>query len=140
MAAVLDITGKPVESTPTLASLVDAWTEAKRDEDRANERRIAIEQQILALQPAREEGSETVKLDDGRRVTITGKLSYSADMAKLAQLASQLPAERRPIKVETKLDTTGCKWLRANEPALWALIAPAITVKPAKASIEVKAA
>ena len=77
-------------------------------------------------------------LTDGRKITITGKLIYSADIALLISLATALPPHLSPLKVKTELDTTGAKWLRANDPANWGKIAQAITVKPAKTSVEVR--
>jgi hypothetical protein len=73
------------------------------------------------------------------KVTITGKLSYKADMEKLQAICAKLPPEMRPIKTETKLDETGAKYLRNNEPQIWAKLAAAITIKDAKPSIEIKA-
>ena len=60
-------------------------------------------------------------------------------MPLLLQLAGALPENLRPLKVETKLDETGAKYLRANEPEIWAMLAPAITVAPAKTSVAIKA-
>lgn len=122
---------------PTLDEAVAAWIDAKRDEDAANARRIACEQMICELNPPKEEGATTVEIAGGAKLTLTGKLTYKADVPKLLELAEKLPAELRPIKTETKLDETGAKYLRAKEPALWALIAPAIEVKPAKTAVRV---
>lgn len=122
----------------TLDQLVAAWIEAKRDEDAANTRRVAIEQAICALQPAKEEGASTMELAGGMKLTLTGKLTYRVtDMPKLQELAAKLPENMRPIKSEPKLDEAGAKYLRAKEPALWAIIAPAIEVKPAKTAVKV---
>lgn len=123
----------------TLEQLVDELIAAKALESRANKDRIAIEEKIVALVGAKEEGAQTTELDSGMKVTITGKLSYKADMAALQEICAKLPEEFRPIKTEVKLDETGAKFLRANEPAIWAKLAKAITVKAAKTSVEVKA-
>ncbi|WP_288076444.1 hypothetical protein [Pseudomonas sp.] len=112
---------------------------AKAAEAKANKERVAIEGQIIELLGQREEGAQTTELDNGLKVTITGKNSYKADMPALMQICSNLPENLRPIKTETKLDESGAKYLRANEPEIWAMLASAITVKPAKPSVEVKA-
>lgn len=122
---------------PTLDQLVTQWIETKRMEDAANAERLAIEQVICELQPPKEEGAITVELSDGKKLTLTGKLTYKADLAKLQELSQRLPAELRPLKTETKVDETGLKYLRAKEPGLWAIIAPAIEVKPAKTAVKV---
>lgn len=135
MAAVL-----PIRATPpvdTLESLTELWICEKNAEDKANERRVAIEQRLLALRPERDEGSETLKLSSGMKLTITHKLKYSADLDHLMLLAQRLPEPMRPVKTEHKLDETGAKWLRNNEPEMWATIAPAIEIKPMKPSFRV---
>jgi len=126
-------------NTATIDMLVEDLIAAKRVESEANKRRIAIEEQIIKMVGAKEEGATTTELANGLKVTITGKLSYSADMAALQELCAKVPEEFRPIKVKTELDSTGCKFLRANEPVIWAKLSKAITMKPAKTSVEVKA-
>lgn len=128
-----------ISTEQTIDDLVDELIAAKALESRANKDRIAIEEKIVALVGAKEEGAQTTELDSGMKVTITGKLSYKADMAALQEICAKLPEEFRPIKTEVKLDETGAKFLRANEPAIWAKLAKAITVKAAKTSVEVKA-
>lgn len=121
----------------SLDALVARWVEAKRDEDAANARRLAIEQQMCELEPPKEEGARTIELASGAKLTLTGKLTYKVDLPKLQELALKLPEASRPLKTETKADESGLKYLRAKEPALWALIAPAVEVKPAKTAVKV---
>ena len=127
----------PGDKPATLDDLVVQWIDAKRDEDVANAKRLAVEAEICKLQPAKEEGSATTELAGGMKLTLTGKLTYKADVPKLVELAAKLPENLRPLKTEVKLDETGAKYLRSKEPQLWALIAPAIEVKPAKTAIKV---
>lgn len=122
---------------PTLDQLVASWIDAKRDEDAANAKRLALEQAICELQPPKEEGATTVELADGMKLTLTGKLTYRVDMPKLLELVQKLPESVRPVKTETKADETGLKYLRNKEPALWSIIAPAVEVKPAKTAVRV---
>lgn len=124
-----------------LEALVDQWVAVKKEEDLAKLQRIALEDRILALVPAREEGSDTTPLSNGFKVTTTGKLSYKADDLDAIEAVCKTWGEHAgaaPIKIERKLDETGAKWLRANKPELWKQIAPHITVTPAKTSISVK--
>jgi hypothetical protein len=121
---------------PTLEQLVDAWIAAKAKEDSANSERLAIEQLICEASPPKEEGATTVEVG-GKKLTLTGKLTYKADLPKLQELAQRLPEELRPLKTEVKADEAGLKFLRKNEPQLWAVIAPAVEVKPAKTAIKV---
>ena len=123
---------------PTVEELVDEITKAKAEESRANKIRVALEEILIARLGHKPEGAQTHELANGFKVTITGKMTYSADMELLTQLASNLPPNLRPIKVEPKLDETGAKYLRNNEPEVWAMLAPAITIQPAKTSVTIK--
>ena len=122
----------------TITELSNEFIQAKKDELNANQRRVHIEEEMIKLLGAKPEGSETHPLENGMKLTITGKLTYSADIESLKTICEALPAEFRPLKTETKLDETGAKFLRANEPAIWALVSKAITVKPAKTSVTIK--
>lgn len=122
----------------TIEELVTKLAAAKAAEVLASKDRIKLEEQIVERLGAKPEGATTHELTNGFKVTVTGKMTYKADMEMLMQLASALPPNMRPIKVEPKLDETGAKYLRNNEPEVWAMLAPAITIKPAKTSIEIK--
>lgn len=123
----------------TPEQLAQDYIAAKAAEAKANKERVAIEEQLIQLLGAKEEGSQTHELTNGLKVTITGKMTYKADMAVLLQLTTALPESMRPIRQEPKLDETGAKYLRTNEPEIWAMIAPAITIAPAKTSVAIKA-
>lgn len=130
----------PISQTDPLALAVQIYVDAKRAEDAATKARVSAEERILALQPAKEEGSQTVKVA-GFKLTTTGKLAYKCDDPKaLAEfcVGKSWPGGWVPVKTETKLDETGAKWLRANAPHLWAQLAPFIAVKPAKTAVSVK--
>lgn len=121
-----------------LADAVRSFIDAKRDEEAATKLRLECEQRILALHPAREEGSETFEAA-GYKVTLTGKLTYKCDdMDALLHACSQWPAHLQPVKTVVQLDTTGAKFLRANEPEVWRSIAQHVTVSPAKTAVTVK--
>lgn len=129
----------PISQEKPLEACVHEWMQAKHQEDAAKTRRLALEERILALQPAQEEGATTVPLDNGFKLTLTGKLSYKCDDVKaLAEACAGWPANMVPVKTEVKLDETGCKWLRKNEPEAWATLAKFVTVAPAKTAVSVK--
>jgi hypothetical protein len=121
----------------TIDQLAAEWRAAKDKEEAGKAERIAIELELLKLHPAKEEGSETFTTDGGVKVKLTGKLSYKADMTKLEMLTATWNHDARPFKTEVKLDETKLKMIRANAPRLWAEIAPAIEVKPAKTGVEI---
>lgn len=118
-------------------NLAVAWRQAKQREQDANAERVAIEQQILALHPAREEGSESFTTTAGAKVTLTGKLTYKVDVQKLVVLTNTWPADLRPLKVETKADETKLKAIRRDTPNLWKDIAAAINVYRAKTGVSI---
>lgn len=127
---------KPVASADDLAQ---AWIAAKQAEKRANDERVKIEQQIVAMFGQKEEGAATHDLPSGLKIKITGKLSYKCDdIEKLKALCQEMRLEFAPIKVEEKLDETGAKYLRNNEREIWHKLASVITCKPAKTAVAVE--
>lgn len=120
-----------------LENLVPMWIEAKRTEDAAKAQRLEIEERILAVQPAKEEGATTLEAA-GYKVTLTGSLSYKADdLDALREITRAWDANLVPIKTTHALDATGCKFLRRERPELWKEIARVITVSPAKTGVKV---
>ena len=128
-----------VQSNVTPEQLAEQLIAAKAAEAQANKERVRIEEQLIEMLGAKEEGATTHELANGLKLTVTGKMTYKADMPLPMQIAGNLPANLRPLKVETKLDETGAKYLRNNEPEVWAMLAPAITITPAKTSVTIKA-
>jgi hypothetical protein len=129
---------KPIASPVTLDDLVVQLIAAKKIEDEAKAHRILVEDKIVAMTETREEGAVTVKTESGFSCTVTGSMTYKVDdIAVLIALTSDWKDNMRPIKTEVKLDTTGCKYLRAKEPALWGKIAGFIEMKPAKFAVKV---
>lgn len=118
--------------------LANKWAIAKQKEDAAREERVGIEQEIIALHPAREEGSETFTTSYGAKITMTGKLTYKVDLEKLTALTGSWPVDMRPIKTEIKADESKLKVIRSMAPEAWAQIAQAVTVTPAKTGVTVK--
>ncbi len=120
-----------------LENLIPLWIEAKRNEEAAKALRLEIEERILAVQPAKEEGATTVEAA-GYKVTLTGSLSYKADdLDALREITRKWDANLVPIKTTHALDATGCKFLRRERPELWKEIARVITVSPAKTGLKV---
>lgn len=122
-----------------ISKLVEDLLEAKKQEALATLKRIAAEDEIVKALGHREEGAASHVLPNGAKLVITGKLNYSVnDMGLFTQLCQRLPEDLRPIKVETKIDETVAKKLRAENKDLWNVIAPAVTTKPAKVNVQVR--
>ena len=119
-----------------LSQLAADWLAAKAEEAAANKRRLALEDQIVALTGKRDEGSQTHDAS-AFKVTVTGKISRKMDWAKWDTIKTQIHPNLWPVKQKPELDETGVKYLQANEPETYALLP--LEVKPAKTSVEVKA-
>lgn len=117
--------------------LAAKWRAAKAKEDAGRDERVDVEQQILALNPAREEGSQTITTPSGIKITTTGKLTYKADLAKVLEITKSWPQDAKPIKTEVKVDESILKALREHSPDAWRQLAPAVTVTPAKTGVKV---
>lgn len=138
MSAVLT----PVPRARTATEMVADWIAAKRDEDAANKRRVAIEAEIIGALGEPDEGSATHELPDGSKLTITSKITRTVDAQVWRQVMDRVPETLRPIVFEesVRLDTKGLRWLKENQPAVYAVVAMAITAKKAKSAITVKVA
>lgn len=118
--------------------LCEAWIEAKRAETIANAQRIAIEKELSEALDVPTEGSKTHKLDHFK-VTVTQPVSRKLDVKKWDGVKSKIPTNLHPVKTKIEADATGCKYLFANDPEMWAQIAEAFETKPGKIGIKVEA-
>ena len=119
-------------------TLVNRLVQAKALEVEANRQRIQAEELLIARLGSKPESRQSHMLDSGDTVVITSKMIYHADMPALIELSARLPDAMRPVRIKTELDQTAAKYLRNNEIEAWKVIAPAITIKPAKTSVEIK--
>lgn len=117
--------------------LCGAWLEAKRREDEAKKARIEFEAQLSAALEKKPEGAITHKLT-AYKVTLTQPIYRKLDVIKWDGVKDLIDPNMWPIKTIIEADATGCKYLANNEPATWAMIAPAFTVTPGKVGVEVK--
>jgi hypothetical protein len=107
---------------------------AKQDEREAEQRRIALEEELVAVLGQREEGSKTHSVGT-YKVTITGRINRKIDWELFDQVSNKIPESLWPVK--RALDEPGVKYLANNEPALYKILAPALTVKPAKTTVTI---
>lgn len=121
-----------------LDQLATEWRRAKEREEAARNDRIATEQKIIELHPAKEEGALTIHTALGSSITLVGKVTYKVDIDKLTALTGSWPVDIRPIKTKIEADETKLKALRSDVPELWAKIADAIETKPAKTGVSIK--
>lgn len=117
-----------------IEALSAAWLDAKAAEQKANEARVAIEEQIVAALGQKEEGAQTHKVGS-YKVEIVGKISRKLDFAAWDIIKDKFPTELRPIKIKEELDEKGVKYLQLNEPQLYAILP--LEIKPAKTAVKV---
>lgn len=110
---------------------------ANLDEKLAKERRIKLEQELIDIVGARKEGAQTHTIGV-YKVTITGKLNRKINWELFDQsIAGKIPASLHPVKIKRELDETGVKYIENNEPQIYKLLAPALTVEPAKTNVKI---
>lgn len=133
------MTDPSTHNEPELAQLARDWLMLKGAEESARKRRIKIEEAMLPFLEQKAEGSTTSELDSGHKVTVTNKMNRKLDFDGFNTVRDQIPKNLRPVKVKEELDDRGARWLQQNEPQIYALIAPHLTVTPAKPGIKVVA-
>ena len=114
------------------------WQAAKQRENQARDDRVEIEDKILALHPAREEGTESFTTAAGTKIRLTGKLSYKVDLIALQSLTLDWPEDVRPVRMKLEADETKLKAIRQESPTMWARIASAVTTKAAKTGVAIE--
>ena len=125
-----------MNTNKNIQKLSQDWLEAKAAEDEAKTRRIKIEESFIAQLGKRDEGSKTHDLST-HKVTITGVINRTLDKEVWESIKEQIPEKLRPVTYEPKLDAAGVKWLKANDPDTYRLVAKALTIKPGKTNIKV---
>lgn len=120
-----------------LDALAAEWRALKSAEEELREKRLAVEHQICGATGVRDEGAKTHEA--GRySITVKGSLTRSMDWEVWRRIEASIPPDLRPVKLVEQLDEPRVKYLQANEPELYAKIAAALTVKPAKPYISIK--
>jgi hypothetical protein len=121
----------------TEVEIANELFEAREAEKQANERRVELEEELIALLGQKEEGSQTHEVGD-YKVIITGKLIRNIDWDMYDKaIAAKIPESLQPVKVKRELDDSGVKYLANNEPQIYRLLAKALTIKPAKTAVKI---
>jgi len=120
-----------------LATLARDWLEAKRDEKKANMRRLDIEAQLAQALEIKSEGASTTHIE-GYKITATQPVTRKVDVVAWEKVKGKLEPSMWPIKWKMEADATGCKYLANNEPELWSLVAEAFEAKPGKIGFKIE--
>ena len=141
-----------------------SWISAKASEDKAREKRIKAEEDLIAALEnadekfaAKDEGSKIFnfeQLGTTLKFTLSKKLTrkldvdaYSGAKHKVKMIGGEiqeLTVEQMladnydgVVEYKPKLSDAGAKWLKEHEPELYKYLATCITEKPAKVGVKV---
>ena len=113
------------------------WLVIKAEEKALTAKRHAIEEQLNAALEAKDEGSISHKTE-GHKITLTQPVSRKVDAIIWDKVAKKIPTHLHPVKTAISADAAGCRYLLANEPKLWAKIAPAFETKAGKIGVKIE--
>ena len=114
-------------------AMTQLWRIAKQAEVEAHDRRIEIENAILAEIETKPEGTTKVGA-----MTISTGFSRSWDQDKLDDLRASVRGEYWPFAREWKEDRKAARVIEERFPDLWKRINEALTLKPKKPTFSVK--
>ena len=121
----------------TLHDLAAEYAAAKEAEAQWATRRRELAAAIHAATGHTAEGQKTYYDADGWKIVVKAPLIRSMDWKAWEQVKDQIHPDLHPIKIKKELDEKGVKWLMANEPDLYAVVAQAITTKPGTVQVTV---
>ena len=113
------------------------WLVIKAEETALTKKRHAIEEQLNAALEAKDEGSISHKTE-GHKITLTQPVSRKVDPIIWDKISRKIPSNLHPVKTTVSADAAGCRYLLANEPKLWAKIAPAFETKAGKVGVKIE--
>jgi hypothetical protein len=123
----------------TIEEMVQAYQNAKEQEQAAIEARRLLEEKILAYMPHKDEGSTSLVLDDGRKVSATFKVTRKVDSDSLTSAWNTLSDHaKKAFKWKAEVDTKPMKALQMADEAAYLAASQFITATPAKPAISVK--
>lgn len=125
-----------MENSQSPIELSRDWLKAKSEEETAKTHRIAVEEELIKQLGVKPEGSKTHDLGEFK-VTVTGNVIRTLDAEVWESIKDKLPPEVRPVIYEPKLDVVGTKWLQANQPENYKILARALTIRSGKVGVKV---
>ena len=128
---------KKKEEIRDLHFLSKAWLHLKADEEINKEVRYGIEEEIAALLPGPDEGTESTK-DGGLKISVTRKLTRTIDAEAYEAYKGRLPASINPVRYKPELDLKKLRAIESANPDVLAICQKFISVKPSKVSIKIE--
>ncbi len=122
----------------TIDTLAAAWVVAKASEDRAKAERYEIEKSMLAMLPAKEEGTVSAEAS-GLKISATYKMTRKADAEGLATAWQSLPdTVQAAFTWKPDVSLTQLRALEKANPENYDIATRFITTSPAKPSIKIE--
>tara|TARA_R110000822_G_scaffold23669_2_gene72882 strand:+ start:132 stop:491 length:360 start_codon:yes stop_codon:yes gene_type:complete len=115
----------------SIENLASNLVHARTAEAAAKEARIAAEEAILAQYDLSDAGSQTVKTDNGLKLTLKTSLGYKVDKG------AELPESVIKTTTKVELDVKAYEALRVSDPMEFSRIAKWVTTTPMKPSVTI---
>lgn len=125
---------------PDIKALTEQYVAAKAHLKTAQQICSEAESALIAAIGHKDEGSLTIHVDDKWKVTTTGKINRTVSGQIWDEVKGKIPAPlaNRLVRFKPEVNLKELRYVELNEPEWFAIIAPAITAKPAKPALEVK--
>lgn len=115
---------------------------AKKAEDQAKDKRIALEEEITELYESEIEGkSKTFNEEIGKnkfKITIKKTVNQTLDQDAYLAIRPQIPEDRRPEKIKFSIDAKGYEWLKENDRENFIKVSNCVTEKDGKTSVVIE--
>ena len=115
----------------SIENLASNLVHARAAESKAKADRIECEEAILAQYELAESGSQTVKTDNGLKLTLKTSLGYKIDKG------AELPDSVIKETVKRELNTKAYESLRESDPMEFSRLSKMVTTTPRKPSVTV---
>ena len=117
----------------TIDDLRQQWKEAKTLEEEAKQRRLNIETEILLHKEVKGEIKDEGTSTFGKIKIITG-YTRNWNQGKLQAICETVDESLWPFQTQYKEVRAGTKYIETNEPEMWEILSPALTLTPKKPS------
>lgn len=121
------------------ASLLKEWIKCKKAENSAKEKRLAVEEKVIALYGTDFDGISKTFQEDDYKVGIKKNTSYSIDQEKWISVRESISPDLRPEKIKFDLDIKGFKFLAESDQHrdVYLKVSDCVTIKENKPSITI---
>lgn len=119
-------------------NLYQEWIEAKAAEKAAQDKRRAIEDQIISTLGVQETLDGTMNIEDsGYKIKVVGRMSRKVDGDKLQEVARDAGLEASlSLLFRWKPEINMAVW-KTTDPSITSILARAITVEPSRPSFSI---